>query len=80
MLRHGKLRKLEKEQVCAEPIRVKVSTMSTLLITNNLSVYKNVHKFLKVSTSLIANDLNVYINVKVIRTTEQSSFAFSFDL
>jgi hypothetical protein len=40
--------------------------MSTLLITNNLNVYKNVYKFLKASTPLIVNDLSVYINVKVI--------------
>ena len=34
--------------------------MSTVLITNNLNVYKKVYKFLKVSTSLIANNLSVY--------------------
>jgi len=44
----------------------KVSTMSTVLVTNNLNVYKTVYRILKVSTSLIANDLNVYINVNVI--------------
>ena len=43
-------------------IRGKVSTMSTLLITNNLSVYKNVYKKFKVSTSLLANGLSVYVN------------------
>ena len=40
--------------------------MSTVLVTNNLNVYKTVYRILKVSTSLIANDLNVYINVNVI--------------
>jgi hypothetical protein len=43
--------------------RGKVSTLSTVLIISNLSVYKTVYKFLKVSTSLIANDLSVNINV-----------------
>jgi hypothetical protein len=45
--------------------RGKVSTLSTVLIISNLSVYKTVYKFLKVSTSLIANDLSVNINDKV---------------
>ena len=45
-------------------IRGKVSTRSTILITNNLSVYKKVYKNFEVSTSLVINDLSVYINVK----------------
>jgi len=36
--------------------RGKVSTVSTLLIINNLSVYTKVYKFFKVSTSLIIKD------------------------
>jgi hypothetical protein len=39
-----------------------VSTLSTSLITNNLSVYTTVYKFQEVPTLLIANDLSVYIN------------------
>jgi len=46
--------------------RGKVSTVSTLLIINNLSVYKSPYIFSKVSTSLGINDLSVYTNVKVI--------------
>jgi len=38
--------------------------MSTVLITNNLRVYKKVYKIFKVSTSLIIKDLNVYVNDK----------------
>jgi hypothetical protein len=33
-----------------------------MLVTNNLSIYKKVYKFLKMSTSLITNDLSVYVN------------------
>ena len=43
--------------------------MSTVLITNNLNVYKKVYKFLKVSTSLIANNLSVYTLDKKITLT-----------
>ena len=43
--------------------RGKVSTVSTLLITNNLSVYTIPYIFGKVSTSLVINGLSVYINV-----------------
>ena len=53
------------EWVCESHIRGKVSTRSTTLIVNNLSVYKKVYNFLKVSTALIANDLSVNINDKV---------------
>ena len=42
-----------------------MSTKFTMLITNDLNIYKKVYKIFKVSTSLIANDLNVYVNVKV---------------
>ena len=45
--------------------RGKVSTVSTLLIINNLSVYTSPYIFCKVSTSLLVNDLSVYINVNV---------------
>jgi hypothetical protein len=43
--------------------RGKVSTVSTLLIINNLSVYKSPYIFSKVSTWLGVRDLSVYINV-----------------
>jgi len=46
--------------------RGKVSTVSTLLMINNLSVYKSPYIFSKVSTSLGINNLSVYTNVKVI--------------
>ena len=36
--------------------------MSTVLITNNLSVYKKVYKIFEVSTLLVTNNLNVYVN------------------
>jgi hypothetical protein len=39
--------------------------MSTLLIINNLSVYKSPYIFCKVFTSLAVNDLSVYIIVNV---------------
>jgi hypothetical protein len=43
--------------------RGKVLTLLTMLITNDLSVYKTVYTFFKVFTSLVINDLSVYINV-----------------
>ena len=43
--------------------RGKVSTVSTLLIINSLSVYITPYIFCKVFTPLEANDLSVYINV-----------------
>ena len=46
-----------------EAYRGKVFTKSTLLIINNLSVYKSPYIFSKVFTSLIANNLSVYIIV-----------------
>ena len=36
--------------------------MSTVLITNNLSVYEKVYKFFEVSTLLATNNLSVYVN------------------
>jgi hypothetical protein len=45
--------------------RGKVSTVSTLLNINNLSVYTTPYIFSKVFTSLRAKDLSVYINVNV---------------
>jgi hypothetical protein len=48
------------KKVCAAPVRVKVFTLLTTLIANDLSVYKTVYTFLKVFTSLITNDLSVY--------------------
>jgi hypothetical protein len=54
--------------VCVGRVHGKVFTLLTVLITNNLSVYKTVYKFLKVFTPLIANDLSVYVTIIVRRT------------
>jgi hypothetical protein len=43
---------------------LKVSTVSTLLIINNLSVYKTPYIFCEVFTSLVINNLSVYTIVK----------------
>ena len=40
--------------------RGKVFTLLTMLMANNLSVYKTVYTFFKVFTSLIINNLSVY--------------------
>jgi hypothetical protein len=45
--------------------RVKLTTLTTLLIINNLSHYKSHYIFSKVTTSLALNDLSHYINVIV---------------
>jgi hypothetical protein len=42
---------------------VKVLTLLTVLISNNLSPYTTPYKFLKVLTSLMAKDLSPYIIV-----------------
>jgi hypothetical protein len=58
--------------------RGKVSTVFTLLIINNLSVYTIPYIFLKVSTSLAVNYLSVYINDNVKRCRNHGTIARPF--
>ena len=43
------------------PIRVKVLTLLTLLVINDLSPYTTPYKFPKVLTSFVVKDLSAYI-------------------